>query len=98
VTVAEVSVSVSNVLTTPRFSVTNTRPSGANATLVGLSRPPKTSESVKPDGTPAAAAVFTDDTVVVTTPATRQTASSPANLAAFGRTDARLGCNGDPPS
>ncbi len=36
--------------TSPPFSVTNSRPSGANSIAVGRSRPPTRRESVKPDG------------------------------------------------
>src|SRR5215212_9774028 len=51
------SVSESKTLITPRFSATNTRPSDAKRTTVGLVSPLKTVDSEKPDTGAACAAV-----------------------------------------
>jgi hypothetical protein len=54
--VGVVSVRESNTLMTPRFSATNTRPSGEKRTTVGFWRPLNTTDSWKPAGRVAALA------------------------------------------
>ena len=85
--VAVVSVSESNVLTSPLFSLTNTRPSAANTALVGEESPLITAVSVKPVGTAAAASVGTVSSTrpLATTPA----ATATAIATVLGRTKPR---------
>jgi hypothetical protein len=55
--VAVGSASESYTLSSPLFSPTNTRPSGANAATVGVLSPPMATLSVKPGGVTVAVAV-----------------------------------------
>ena len=81
VTLGVGSLNPSNTLTVPRFSATNARPSGANSTAVGFTRPENTVETVKPDGGPAAlAAVGFTTTKVATREETRSHAANNRDL------------------
>src|SRR4051794_33221649 len=71
-----------HVFTTPRFSATKTRPSGANETTVGLRRFVTTAWSTKPDGRVSAArATNTVDGIPGTTPRSEAVASAIAATA-----------------
>src|SRR4051812_26739244 len=71
------------VLITPRFSVTNTRPPGAKRIEVGAIRPVTTVSSTKPAGRPA---VVTDAAVPTASFGAAPTAAGHRNNA--GRSDA----------
>ena len=78
---AGTAVSESNTLTTPRFSATNTRPSGAKRTAVGLVSPLNVIDSWKPAGRVAAfAAGAVPASMAASDPSTRARESASGRL------------------